>query len=291
MDSIKRYWTYLSTRPSILTLAVWLIAMVITYSIIAIRIDRIKDKIRESGIEITLKSSKLVNLALLENDVQQIHTLLLNATKGSDVIYASVVDHRKKVVAFTGVGHLLPAMTGARRSIENVSIWEGEFKNYPKILNFASEITYGGTKIGEFFVGLSATEGLRLRNRFIIVTVSSGLVLLSVISILYFRSIRSILVKLEDFRRTNSVMASIPEKPRVTCPLCGTQKPLSNRVFSRPKLDRLLIIEASKYEPGDGEPADSKGINLSQLAERKDLSWIKRRVISRCTEIIRKLAV
>jgi hypothetical protein len=98
-------------------------------------------------------------------------------------------------------------------------------------------------------------------------------------------------VKLKDFKRTNLVMASIPEKPRVTCPLCGTQKPLSNRVFSRPKLDRLLIIEASKYEPGDGEPADSKGINLSQLAERKDLSWIKRRVISRCTEIIRKLAV
>jgi hypothetical protein len=73
----------------------------------------------------------------------------------------TVVDHRNKVVAFTGVGHLLPDMTGARRSIENVSIWKGEFKNYPKILNFASEITYGGTKIGEFFVGLSATEGLR----------------------------------------------------------------------------------------------------------------------------------
>jgi len=162
MDSIKRYWTYLSTRPSILTLAVWLIAMVITYSIIAIRIDRIRDKIRESGIEITLKSSKLVSLALLENDVEQIHTLLLNATKGSDVIYASVVDHRKKVVAFTGVGHLLPAMTGARRSIENVSIWEGEFKNYPKILNFASEITYGGTKIGEFFVGLSVGSEIDL---------------------------------------------------------------------------------------------------------------------------------
>ncbi len=291
MDPIQRYWTYLSTRPSILTLVVWLIVMVIAYSIIAIRMDRIKDKIRESGIEITLKSSKLVSLALLENDVQKIHTLLLDATKGSDVIYASVVDHRKKVVAFTGVGRLLPEMTGAQRSIENVSIWEGEFKNYQKILNFASEITYGGTKIGEFFVGLSATEGLGLRNRFIIVAVSSGLILLSVISILYFRSIRSVLVKFKDFKRTDLVMASIPEKPRVTCPLCGTQKPFSNRVFSRPKLDRLLIIEAPKYEPDDGEPADSKGINLSQLAERKDLSWIKRRVISRCTEIIRKLAL
>lgn len=291
MDSIQRYWTRLSKRPSIFALVVWLIAMVITYSIITIRIDRIKDKIRESGIEITLESSKLVNLALLENDVQTIHTLLLDATKRSDVVYASVVDHRNKVVAFTGVGHLLPDMTGARRSIENVSIWQGEFKNYPKILNFASEITYGGTKIGEFFVGLSATEGLRLRNRFIIVAVSSGLILLSVIFTLHFRSIRSILVKLEDFKRTNSVMASIPEKPRVTCPLCGTQKPLSNRVFSRPKLDRLLIIEASKHEPDGGEPADSKGINLSELAERKDFSWVKQQVVLRCTEIIRKLAV
>ena len=141
MDSIQRYWTRLSKRPSILALVVWLIAMVIIYSIIAIRIDRIKDKIRESGIEITLKSSKLVSLALLENDVQRIHTLLLNATKGSDVIYASVVDHRNKVVAFTGVGHLLPDMTGARRSIENVSIWEGEFKtNIENALNLYIEL-------------------------------------------------------------------------------------------------------------------------------------------------------
>lgn len=291
MDSIQRYWTYLRTRPSILALVVWLIAMVITYSIIAIRIDRIKDKMRKSGIEITLESSKLVNLALLENDVQTIHTLLLDATKRSDVVYASVVDHRNKVVAFTGVGHLLPDMAGAGRSIKNVSIWEGEFANFPKILNFVSEITYAGTKIGAFFVGLSATEVLRLRNRFIIVAVSSGLVLLFVISTLHFRSIRSILMKFGDFKRTEPVMVSISKKPRVTCPLCGMQKPLSNRVFSHPKLDRLFIIEASKYEPGGGEPADSKGINLSELAERKDLSWIKSRVILRCTEIIRKLAV
>jgi len=291
MDSIQRYWMRLSKRPSILALVVWLIAMVIIYSIIAIRIDRIKDKIRESGIEITLESSKLVNLALLENDVQTIHTLLLDATKKSDVVYASVVDHRNKVVAFTGVGHLLPDMTGAGRSVENVSIWEGEFANFPKILNFVSEITYAGTKIGAFFVGLSATEVIRLRNQFIIVAVLSGLVLLSVISALHFRGIRSILMKFRDFKRTEPVMASTSKKPRVTCPLCGMQKPLSNRVFSHPKLDRLFIIEPAKHEPGSGEPADSKAINLSGLAERKDLSWIKSRVILRCTEIIRKLAV
>jgi hypothetical protein len=265
--------------------------MAITYTTVAIRIYRIKNKIKESGIEIVLESSRLVSLALLEKDVETLHRLLRDATKGLGVVYASVVDHRNNVVAFTGAEHLLPDMTGAGRSIENVSIREGEFATHSKILNFASEITYAGTKIGEIFVGLSVTEGVRLRSRFIIVAVSSGLIILLVIVTLHFRSIRSKLAKFEDSTRTSLVTASISGKPRVTCPLCGMQKPLSDRVFSHPQLDGLSIIEASEHEPDGGEPAEAKGINLTELAERKDFSWVKQQVLMRCTEIIRRLAV
>ncbi|NIQ39945.1 MAG: hypothetical protein GTN81_15370 [Proteobacteria bacterium] len=290
MDSSQRKGTGLNTHPSILTLVLWLIAMLVTYSIITIQIDRIKGRIRESGIQITLESSKLVSLPLLEKDVQTIQRVLFDAAKRSGVIYTSVVDHENQVVAFTGAEHLLTEMTGAARPIEKVAIWEGEFATYSKILNFASEVTYGGTKIGGILVGLSATEAFKIRKKFIIVAVSSALILLSVIIFVNFQSVRSIVGKFQDFNRASSVVASISEKSRVTCPLCGMQKALSYRVFNRRDLDRLLIIEASKYESGRGEPSGSKGIKLSELAKREDLSWIKRQVVFRCTEIIRKLA-
>jgi len=290
MDSTEPQRIHFHTRHSILVLVVWLIVMAIAHLVISFRIDRVKDRTRESGIEMALEFSELVSLPLLEKDIQTIRMLLLDTTKRPNIIYASVADHQDQVVAFTGAEHLLPEWTGARRSEEKVSIWEGDVSDYSRILNFASEVTYGGTRIGQILVGLSVTEGLRLRHRFIIVALSSGLILLFLLVVLGFRDIRLIPLKFKNLRREDPVIASDLGKPRVTCPLCGMQKPLSRGVFTEPSLDKTLIIEASKHESGGEELADSKGITLSELTKREDLSWIRRQIIFRCTEIIRKLA-
>jgi len=287
----KRSWVRLSTRHSVLILMVWLVAMVIAYAITTIRIDRLRDTIRKSGIEITTELSKSVSLPVLEEDVQAIHTLLLNAAKRSGIIYASVVDHQEKVLAFAGAENFLPDMPEAARSTDNVWLWEGRLENYARILNMASEITYSGTKVGEILVGLSVTEALRIRNQFVIVAVVSGLILLSLIVILHFQSLGSRPWRFRGLNRVNPATIPNLEKSRVTCPLCGTQKPFFDKVFNPSNLNRLLIIEALEHEPDPGKHRASKGLNLSQLAKREDLSWIKRQVILRCTEIIRKLAV
>ena len=170
-------------------------------------------------------------------------------------------------------------------------MWEGETADYSRILYFASEVTYGGTKIGQIFLGLSVTEGPRLRNRFVLVAFTSGLILLFLIIVVGFRGIRLMPLISKNLRQEDPVIASDVKKPRVTCPLCGMQKPLSEGVFNEPRLDKALIIEALKHTPGRGELADSKGMTLSELTKREDLSWIRRQIIFRCTEIIRKLAV
>jgi hypothetical protein len=290
MVPAKQSGTGLSTRHSVLTLIVWLVAMVIAYAITTIRIDRLRDRIRQSGIEITTQLSEGVSLPLLAEDVQAIHTLLLDAAKRSGVIYASVIDHQERVLAFAGAENFLPDMPGAARSIDKVWMWEGRFENYAKILHVASEINYSGTKIGEILVGLSVTEASRIRNQFIIVAVVSGLILSSLIVILRFRSLGFTQWRFRDLNRVNPATPPNLEKSRVTCPLCGTQKPFFDKVFNPSNLDRLLIIEASEHESGSGKPPASKGLNLSQLAKREDLSWMRRQVILRCTEIIRKLA-
>jgi hypothetical protein len=290
MDSTARFEIRLTTRHSAFISVVWLIVVVIAYIVIAFRIDQIENRTRESGFEMALEFSKLVSLPLLEKDTQRIRTVLLDATKRPDVIYASVVDHQDQMVAFTGGERLLPEQTGASRSEEGVLTWEGGIADYSGILNFASEVTYGGTKIGQILIGLSVTEGPRLRNRFVIVALTSGLIVLFLIVVLGLRPIRLMPLISKSLRQEDPDIASDVIEPRVTCPLCGMRKPLAEDVFNEPKIDKAFIIEALKHAPGGGEATDAKGITLSELTKREDLSWIRRQVIFRCTEIIRKLA-
>ena len=90
----------------------------------------------------THEFSELVSLPLLEKNDRTIHSLLTDAANKKDVIYASVVDHRNKVIAFTGTGHLMPDMIDVAHSVEKVSVWEGGFASHAKFLNFASDVTY-----------------------------------------------------------------------------------------------------------------------------------------------------
>ena len=125
MDSIQRFGNRLNTRHLILVVVIWWLAMLIAYSIITLRVNHLKDKLKETGVAITHEFSNLVSLPLLEKNSQSISTLLTDAVNRTDVIYASVVDHRNTVVAFTGTGHLMPDRTEAVRSIEKVALWEG----------------------------------------------------------------------------------------------------------------------------------------------------------------------
>jgi len=290
MDSIQILGFRLNTRYIIYGIVIWWLAMLIGYAIITFRSDRHKDKLKASGIAITKEFSELVSLPLLEKNDQTIHSLLTDAASKKDVIYASVVDHRNKVVAFTGTGHLMPDMTDAAHSVEKVSVWEGGFASHAKFLNFASDVTYAGTKIGEIFIGLSTGETFPTRNIFLIIAVSSCLALLVLILVFCYRPIGASLMKAVNFNRSISAMDSDLKGSLVTCPLCGTQKPLSDRVFHPSNLDRFLTLGNSQDGSNTANVAHGKRINIDDLAKKEDLSWMRRQIIRRCTEIIKKLA-
>jgi hypothetical protein len=290
MDSIQILGFRLNTRYVIYGIVIWWLAMLTGYAIITFRSDRHKDKLKASGIAITNEFSELISLPLLENNDQTIHSLLTDAANKKDVIYASVVDHRNKVVAFTGTGHLLPDMTEADHSVEKVSIWEGGVASHAKFLNFASDITYAGTKIGEIFIGMSTSETFRTRSLFIIIAVSSCLALLVLILVFCYRSIGASLMKAVNFYRSNSAIDPDLKDSLVTCPLCGTHKPLSDKVFQHSNLDRFLTLGNSQDGPNAANVAQGKIINLEDLAKKEDLSWMRRQIIRRCTEIITNLA-
>ena len=291
MNSIQRFGNRLNNRYLILGLAVWWLAMLIVYSVITLRINHRKGTLRESGVEITNEFSKLVSLPLLEKNSQSIHRLLTDAANKTDVIYASVVDHRNKVVAFTGTGHLMPDMTEGASSVEKVSMLEGGFASHARILTFVSEVTYAGTKIGEIFIGLATPESFQTQKQFAIIAVSSSLILLFLIIILRYQSIRAFLAKYLNLNHSNTEMASMANRSGITCPLCGTQNAPSDTFFSQSNIDKFLVIGDSKHGVNDGDIADASKNNPHKPAKTEDFSWIRRQIILRCTEIIKKLTV
>jgi hypothetical protein len=185
----------------------------------------------------------------------------------------------------------MPDMTEGASSIEKVSIWEGGFASHARILNFVSEITYGGTKIGEIFIGLSTPKSFQTQKAFAIIAVSSSLILLFLIIILRYQSIRTFLGKSLNINYSNTEMDSMAKRSVITCPLCGTQNAPSDTLFSQSNIDKFLAIGDPKQGVNAGDIADSSKNNPPKLTKTEDFSWIRRQIILRCTEIIKKLTV
>jgi hypothetical protein len=288
MDSIQQFGKRLNNRYLIIGLAAWWLIMLSIYAVITLRINHHKGKLRETGVEITNEFSKLVSLPLLERNSQSIHKLLTDAASKNDVVYASVVDHRNEVVAFTGTGHLMPDMTETARSVDKVSMWDGGFASHARILNFVSEITYANTKIGEIFIGLSTPGSFQTQKQFAVIAVSSSLILLFLIIIFRYQSIRTILDQYLNLSHSNIAMDSLAKRPDITCPLCGTQNAPSDILFSRSNIDKFLVVGDSTHSENALDTADSSEKN-PRRTKNEDFKLIKRRIILHCTEIIRKL--
>ena len=290
MNSIQQLGNRLNTRYLIIGLVAWWVAMLIVYSIFTIRVNQLKGKLRQSGVEITREFSNLVSLPLLEKNTLSISNLLTDVASRADVIYVSVVDHRNKVVAFTGTGHLMPDKTETASAVDNVSIWEGGFSSHARILNFVSDITYAGTKIGEIFIGLSTPEIFQTRKQFIFVAAASCLIFLILVAALRYETLRAFMKNYLDVNRLQAAKDSASSDTSIHCPLCGTQQPLSRQLFKRSGLDKFLVSAGSKLESNPGSKADVKGPDLHDAEKKEDLSWLRRQIILRCTDIIRKLA-
>jgi hypothetical protein len=261
------------------------------YFLTTVRIDHAEDSIRASGIEIIQELSKLISLPLLDSNAQIIHALLVYAAKRDEMIHASVRDHQNKIVTLTGAEKLIPSGKPETHFGAHVSFWEGELPNHKKIFNLASDVTYGGTKIGRIQIAFSGEGLLRIRDQFVIVAVTSGVILLLVIvGILWYPRTWPAPVKLmEVFRREHRSDNAI-ENSLITCPLCGAQKPFSKGLFKRSNFGRLLIVRPLLNQRRGEEVAHSKGMRLSDLAKRDDLSWLKRQIMVRCAEIVKRLA-
>jgi hypothetical protein len=275
----------------ILYFLVWWMCIAVFYMITASKISRIRKTISQSGVEMAKVFSSRASLPLLELDMPTLSALLSEATSKSDIVYAAIVDHKNNIMAYTNVELIMSIKKEGALTVNQVTFWEGDSSDYKRIVSFSSDVIYAETKIGEIYLAISAAEIAKFEKRFSFGALSSFTILLFVIIVLYYKEFRSIVSKLRAAYRSQTGSRGVlaEEMASIACPLCGTNKPFSQEVFNCINLNRFRIIRSinTKLKPGMSDK--SKDIFLSEIAKRKDLGWLKRQVIVRCLEIIKKL--
>ena len=279
-------------RVLLLCLLAWLMIVLITYVIVRISIGQLKRNISQSGIAMATGFSNKVSLPLLERDMAILSQLLHEATDNPSVVYAAIIDHKNNIVAYTNAELIMPVNKGGfARTIDRVSFWEGFAADRQKIFSFSTNVTYSGTKIGEIYLALSAIEINHFNRRFSLITMSSFAALLLLAVVLHFSRL-TLTAKRPRGPKSPLAAEEVPlgNMAHMACPLCGSHKPFTDKAVSRVNLDGFVFLRAGNGEPGAARSSTSQGISLSEIGEREGLGWLKRQVIFRCTEIIRKLA-
>jgi hypothetical protein len=280
----------------LLLFSVWLTGILIGHMIVEKRIDRLTTHLCQSGVEMAPKIAVRSSLPLLEQDIPSLHTLLDEACAKPHVVNVAIVDHENNIIAHANSDSInwpffSPKKGTKARAVEQVSIWEGPATDNEEIITFSSDVTYGSTKIGRVYLALSAAEIAKARHRFMFTTLSSLVVLFFLVFILHYKDFGSAASMLKGRQRPRAMgEVVLKEMSQIGCPLCGSDKPVSQEVFNHIDLDRFLILHSPNGEPGRTWARQTKGIPLSEVARREDLGWLKRQVICRCAEIIKKVA-
>jgi hypothetical protein len=291
MDLSRLKSASFNSRLLILGIVVWWILMTLGYAVTVLRMEHINTGIRESGINIVSELAKHISVKLLEKDTPAIRRQIVDISKRKDILYLAVSDYRDEIVAVAGAQNVKPVINDSVQKKDQITFWKGEFPSPKKIVGFTSGIRYAGTQIGEIYLALSAAKTVRVRNQFIIAAAISFLCLLLFIVVLSWRKINVNPRLLKDFFRHRRQESPKPDNHVITCPMCGTKKTVNADGFYHLQPYKKSIAKISNPAPNPEYHADLKGIDLSEIAKRRELYSIKRQIILRCAEIIQKLTV
>ena len=293
MRNVHSYLSRLKLKHLVAGLVLWLLILLAAYLLLTYQIGLRNDDTRQRGIAVTQDLSNQIRLPLLEKDIPGVQALLRQAHKKTDAIYASVSDHGGQIIAYTGAENFIPR-TQDRRSApvqDDVAYLEGLLKSHQKVFRFTADVFFSGTRIGEVVMALSAHDTDHLRGGFQIAAVIGGLLFFLLLLLVRF-SIRAGLTGQRGSPPAGSATEQTATRnlSTVICPLCGTHKPFSRDAFRRTKFDRLVNVASPKGTTGIDALVGDDGIDLLALSRREDLGALKRQIIRRCLEIVKKLS-
>jgi hypothetical protein len=152
-----------------------------------------------------------------------------------------------------------------------------------------SAVTYSGIRIGRIFLTIAPDARSDPQAYFMRLVVLSGFFMLVLVVAFYRRQLTEFASKVFGILRPHDPQTVDLSGSEVTCPLCGKPQPLSQGVFEHGDTDAPVLLTSPFVDFGSMRRGTGT-IFLNDMGDRKDLTWIKQRIILRCTEIIRLLS-
>jgi hypothetical protein len=126
-----------------------------------------------TGVTISKDISSQSGLPLLEKNFDLLGEFLEEITTKPEVVFASIIDHKNKLIAYTDQEQFLTLKKHKAGVLEDVNYWQTSGLNNQKVMNFSSEITFSDTRVGEVFISLAAENLDRLRQLFVSLAIMS----------------------------------------------------------------------------------------------------------------------
>jgi hypothetical protein len=271
-------------KSFILCLAAWFIISGILYSVVHLWEGSHKSDLVKIGVTISKDISSQSGLPLLERKIDLLGRLIEDITEKPEVVFASIIDHRNKLIAYTDQDQFFTFSRKKSEELEGVHYWRISNLNHLKVMYFSSEITFSGTRIGEVFISLAAEKMGVLRRFFFFFAV-----LMLTILVLFFGFVRyrDLLV----WWNTKYKLFNAPAEPFLDqkgagdffCPLCCSTGHFSRDSCHMTDIESFLLIKSYSET--------NKDVLLRDLARVKELSWLKKRIIAQCGKIITTVSV
>jgi len=278
------------TRWFVWLFAWWLLAAFF-YLFIAAKEARTVEAVTTNGIAAVLNNADKAGLPLLERDVQALTQLVQELSGMKGVVNASIIDHKNKIIAFSNQNQLPSRSSVQVRTQDGVGYWNQTLDSGERVVCFSGDINYAGTKIGEVFLVMDAGAGAGMRAIFFWSALGTLIAVVFFLLVADFNGIRPLKAAAEERIRTwTGKGRRLPDRRELICPVCGSMKPLDRSFLLDVNLNRSPVLRPAGTDKGNDNPLFRDGVNLRELSRREDLGWLRRKMIHRCADIIKKLA-
>jgi len=278
--------------PFVAVVCTWVLIMALVYAFLALQAVLRIERVKKTGVEIIQQISKKAGLPLLEKNIDQLQSVLIEVSLKEGVILACVTDHQNKIVALSGSSQLLPSLRPSDSSVGDADVLQGESYAPSTQFNLVSAINYAGTRIGSAYLTLASEGGDGFRERFMRILALSGVFVLVLTAALYRRQLSAfVFPTAAGGGRTEGTETADATHASIACPLCGSLRPYSRDIFDHKDPAAIPAVTMGGTNRGPGAPTASAAVYLHELGKREDLAWYKRKVTLRCAEIIRILSI
>lgn len=263
-------------------LIIWFIFFTVCYVFLFLKDDHRKEELTKVGVFISKDIASQAGLPLLEKNIDRLGQLLKEVSERPGVVYASIIDHKNKLIAYTDQKQFLTLNQAGWNVLDDVQYSKATETNNRTVINFSSEVTFSGTRIGEIFISLATRKISSKRQIFLGAAFLSLMLILAIFVSVQKKLDLPLWTRLKArFLKKGGEKMPAENNLEINCPLCGKESTISSKEFALFSLNQFPILRTTANEKNP--------ILLNHLQRAEEMTWLKQRIVIQCTEIITKL--